>query len=278
MAAGDLIVKDGQYEFRGLLLNSGNETNALKVIRTQGLFDMPPFKSVESELDDDHGGTLGRQLFSKRRFTIELEVLAVGDKGLMMAAIDVITDVFQPRPTVNPFVFQRPFIGKRFINARTTRFSGLDSNWLREMGRAPVTIELLAPDPRKLSLVQKSQAITIASGATTQAGTVVQLGNFDGGAKPILEIAGPTTNPRITNANDENRGIRLDLVIAAGQTLILNANDRTATMGGVDQSDKIRTDNQWWVLGRDNNVITFTRSNTPANTSTLTVKWWDSWI
>jgi hypothetical protein len=102
-------------------------------------------------------------------------------------------------------------------------------------------------------------------------------GNFIGGAKPILEIQGPVTNPRITNGGDSNRGIRLDLVISAGQTLILNANDRTATLGGVDQSDKIRTDNQWWVLNPGNNLITFTRSNTPASTGILTIKWWNSW-
>lgn len=277
MPAGDLITKDGQYEFLSLLLNSGNESNGIKVIRTQGLFDLPPFKGFEAELDDDHGGTVGRKLLSMRRFTMELEIMAVGDKGLMMNTIDVVNGTFQPRQVVNPLVFQRPYVGKRFVNARVSRFSGLDSNWTREMGRATALAEFVAPDPRKLALVQSSQVITIASGGVTQSGTVAMAGNFLGGAKPILEIQGPVTNPRITNAGDSNRGMRLDLVINTGQTLILNANDRTATMGGVDQSDKIRTDNQWWVLNPGDNLITFTRSNSPANTGILTVKWWNSW-
>lgn len=276
MAAGDLIVKDGQYELLGLLFNSGTEANAIKVTKTQGLFDLPAFKGYETELDDDHGGTVGRQLLTKRRILMELEVMAVGDKGLMMATIDVLNGVFQPRPTINPLVFQRPFIGKRFINVKTNRFSGLDSNWAREMGRASATLELVAPDPRKFSLAQQSQAIVIPSAGTNNSGVVNMAGNFLGGSKPILELAGPWTNPRISNSNDENRSIRIDMVINAGETLILDFAARTITLGGVDHSDKVRTDNQWWVLVPGNNTITATRSNTPANTATLTVKWWDA--
>jgi hypothetical protein len=68
------------------------------------------------------------------------------------------------------------------------------------------------------------------------------------------------------------------MVIASGQTLILDANDRSVTLAGVDMSGNVRTDNQWWNLMPGANLITFTRTNTPANTSTLTVKWWDSFV
>lgn len=275
MAAGDFITRDGQYEFLGLLMNGLDETNVVKVMRTQGLFDIPPFKSFETELDDDHGGTVGRQLMTKRRITMELEYLSPS-KTLMMNSIDVLNWVFQPRQVISPLVYQRAG-AKRVVNVRTSRFTGLDSNYVREHGRASATVEFVAPDPRKFAYAQSVQAITIAASALNQSGTVTHGGLFVGGAQPILEIAGPATNPRIQNAGDEGRTIRLDMTIAAGQTLILNTRDRTAFMGGVDQADKIRTDNQWWVLHDGPNLITYSRSLAPATASTLTVKWWNSW-
>ncbi len=277
MAVGDLITRDGQYEFNGLLFNAYSTTDTVKVLSCEGLFDLPPFKGTTSELGDDHGGVMNRHLLGMRYILMDIVLLA-SSKSAMYTTSRTITSILQPSSTEAALVFQRAGIGKQFVNARVRRFSGFRNEHVKERGRSPAAIEFVCPDPRKLAMVQSSQAIVIASGNTSQSGTVEMIGNFNGGAKPILEILGPVTNPRITNANDENRGIRLDVVVGVGSTLILDVAKRTATMGGVDVSSTIRTDNQWWNLMRGNNLITFTRSNSPANTGTLTVKWWNSYV
>lgn len=276
VAAGGLITRDGQYEFNGILMNdSVGDRDTLRVIKTSGLFNLPDMKTVDSEMQDDHGGQVGRDLFAMRYITMDLSLIA-STKANLYSKIDELREAFQTQEALLPLYFQRAGIGKRFIKARPRRLGGFDTSARMDHGRADGSLMLLAPDPRILEEPQRSQDIVIASGGTTNSGTVSMLGNFKGGAKPILEIAGPTTNPRITNAADEGRAIRIDMVIAAGQTLILDANDRSVTLAGVDMSANVRTDNQWWNLLAGNNLITFTRSNTPANTSTLTVKWWDS--
>lgn len=278
MAEGDLIVRDGQYEFNGVLLNDkATENDTIRVVGTSGLFDLPDMKVTDSELQDDHGGQVGRDLLTMRRIIMDLAIVAT-TKANLYTKVREVAAAFQPQSVLLSLIFQRAGIGKMWIPVRPRRLSGFDTSARMDHGYAEGSVMLLAPDPRKLNHAQSSQAIVIAASGTNNSGTVNMNGNFKGGAKPILEIAGPTTNPRITNAADGGRAIRIDMVIPSGQTLIVNAHDRTVTMGGVDYSASVRTDNQWWNLMPGGNLITFTRTNTPVNTSTLTVKWWDSFV
>lgn len=276
-AIGGAISRDGQYSFNGILFNNAlADVDALKVMKCEGLFDLPAFKGSSSELDDDHGGQVNRQLMSMRRIVMELTYLS-SSKANMYLTTEEIAERLQPLDAVVPLYFRRAGVGTRFVNAKVSRFTGFTNDWSKEKGLSTATVEFICPDPRKLAAVQSNQQIVIPSGGTNNSGTINMLGNFRGGAKPILELAGPWTNPRISNGGDENRSLKLDMVIATGETLVIDFNARTILMGGVDHADKVRTDNQWWVLNPGNNLITATRSNTPANTATLTVKWWDSY-
>ena len=274
MAAGDLVVRDGQYEFNGILFNDKAVGDSVRMTTTQGLFDLPDLKTNEVDTPEDHGGTVGKAVFAMRRIVLQFTVLATS-RNLMYSKTRDVTAAFQPSDLLLPLVYQRPIIGKQFVNVKASKFTGFDSSYEKEMGSSPATALLVAPDPRKLSFVRSSQTVVIASGGTSNSGTANMGGNFVGGAKPVLEIAGPATNPRIANAADGNRSIKVDVVIPAGQTLIIDSDTRKVTLGGVEQA--VRTDNQWWVLKPGNNVITYTRTDAPANTSTLMVRWWDSW-
>lgn len=277
MAAGDLITRDGQYEFNGILFNDALTTgDTVRVTRVTGLFDLPDLKATEYDVADDHGGNVGNQLFSMRRVVMEFTVLATS-KANMQNRTRQIRAALQPSNLNRSFVYQRAGIGKLFLPVRVGKFAGFDSDWTKELGQSPATALFIAPDPRNLAFVQSSQTITIPASAASNSNTVTTAGDFVGGAKPILEIAGPVTNPRISNAGDGGRTIRMDLVISAGQTLILDFNTRSVTLGGVDQSGTVRTDNQWWVLAPGANLITFTRSNTPSTAAAMTVKWWNSY-
>lgn len=278
MPAGDLIVRDGQYEFNGLLLNdSKGDTDTLRVVSTSGLFDLPDMKTSDSDLQDDHGGQVGRDLLSMRRVIMDLRVIA-STKANMYNKLEAIAAAFQPADALIPLVFQRAGIGKRFVNVRPRMLGGFETKAALDHGQGDGSVMLLAPDPRKLAFVQSSVVVPIAASAFSGDATATMLGNFKGGAKPIIEIPGPVNNPRITNAADDNRGIRIDINILAGQTLIVNAHDRSVTLGGVDQSASVRTDNQWWNLLMGANLITVTRANNPATAVNVAVKWWDSYV
>lgn len=278
MAAGDLITRDGQYEFNGVLLNDSlTDADVTKVISSSGLFNLPDSKTTESELQDDHGGSVGRELLTMRRIAMDLEVIA-STKAALYNRVEALAAAFQPQSAVLPLVYQRAGVGKRFINVKPRRMSGFDLNYLAEKRRISGSVLLIAPDPRKLAFVQSSQVFTIPASGTTISGIITMAGNFNGGAKPIIEIPGPVTNPRIGNAADGGRYLRIDMVINAGQTLIINAHDRSLLMGGVDQSTNVRSDNQWWSLMRGANNITVTRSNNPATAVNVVIKWWNSYV
>ena len=274
---GGAIDRDGQYEFNGVLFNNAlADTGSLKVITCEGLFDLPQFKGSTSEHDDDHGGQVNRHLLSMRRITMELMYLSSSKEDMFLTTEEIV-ERLQPLPEVTLLAFRRPGVGIRFVNARVSRFTGFRNDWDKSRGLSTAAVEFVCPDPRKYSYTQSSQQIVIPASGTNSSGTINMLGNFRGGSKPILELAGPWTNPRIANGGDENRSLKLDMVINSGETLVIDFNRRTIGIGAVDHSDKVRTDNQWWVLSPGNNLITATRSNTPANTATLTVKWWDSY-
>lgn len=271
-----IISRDGQYLFNGLLMNDSQlGVDTLKVVSVDGLFNSPDMKTSDAEIQDDHGGSVGRDLFSSRTIVMDLTVIA-STKANMYSKLETIAGVFQPQPDLLPLIYQRAGIGKRFVMVRPRKLGGFQSSWEVDHGVAVGSVMLLAPDPRKFAFNQRSQSVTIASGGITASGTLAMNGNFKGGSKPVIDILGPTINPRISNGADGGRSWKWDGTIIAGVTLTVDFNSRTVTMAGIDVSDGLRTDNQWWVLNPGDNFLTFTRTNTPANISTMTVKWWDS--
>lgn len=270
----DEISGDGQYEYRGLVLNDGLN---IMVLRTEGLFELPEFKSLEYELLDDDGGVVSADLLGMRRIVMDLAIRA-NSEPILQERLQQVRYVFQPQAIDYLFRFQRSGLGQRQLWARPRRMSGFNSDFRMPMGLVYGSVMLVAADPRILSPDEQNATITIPSGGISMGGTVNQAGNFDKGAWPVLEIDGPVTNPRVVNAADENRSIKVDMVINAGQTLILDARKRTATMGGVDQYANVRADNQWWRLLPGDNSLTFSRTNSPVNTGVLRVKWYTTWV
>ncbi len=275
MAEGDLITRDGQYEFNGLLLNS----SWLIVENEEGLMSAGAYKVIgDSEMLDTHGGKVGRDMLTRREVVLDLGLDAALSSE-MHSRLREVNRAFQPQPDLKNLIFQKAGFGKMMLPVRPRRIGGFRADHIMSWGTSRGSVLLVAPDPRLLSFAQSSQAITIASEATQAQASVTMGGNFLGGAPPVLEIAGPATNPRITNVL-LNRTIRLDLVISSGQTLIIDTSPlrRSVTMGGVDQFGTVRNDNQWWVLQPGAQTISWTRSNAPASTATLTVRWRNAWI
>lgn len=277
MAAGDLITADYQYEFRNLLF--GAQTDLITE-RVTGLLAMGA-RDTDQDRQNDHGSFPGMMVMGKR--IIQFDMKVTGSPGTdIEGRLALVRSVFQvPRKryarVLEPFVFQRPGLGKRVLYVRCTKRDFV-SEYSTARGVASGSVELVAPDPLIYSLAVHQEALTIASGATTTSEVLVNTGDFVDGFLPKFTITGPATNPRVGNAQDDNRQVRTSMVLGATDTLVIDTKTKVVTVNGVRQFGVIRNDNQWWALLPGNNTVSYSRDagNTGAS-STCTVTWQDVW-
>lgn len=279
MATGDLVVRDGQYEFQQLLFNNLPARPSRIIHSARGLYGFSQ-NTTSKDKQADHGGFPGQQYLKTKM--IELDGTTDCDTATQaQAEIDVLSGAWQSQTAEIPFVFQKAGQTKRFIYVRPL---DLEIPTGFQVGRGLLKWDgrLEATDPRIYSLAQKTTTLTIGAGSTTTNGTPVNDGFFFGGSYPVLEIDGPCINPRITNAGDDGRAVRLDGTLTAGQTLVIDSWFKTVTIAGVDvigTSWTVRTDNQWWKLWPSSfrtNTVTFARSGTTGS-SVLRIKFRDAW-
>lgn len=273
MAAGDLITANYQYEYSGLLMGAGT---SYIVERVEGLYSLPDIKSRDSDRQDEHGQYSGVDLLSGRRLVVRLafnETSASSLESLLANA----GRAFRPGTVEEPFVFQRPAQGgKRFVTAKTKRKSfdqEIDWHYARGVGRG--IVELQASDPRIYSMTLKSQQVTLAGGASSASDLLIENdGDFETYA--TITLTGPTSDPRIQNATDDNREIKLDIDITT-ETLVIDTNRKTVTVDGVDRYDVVRSDSQWWKIQPGPNTIKYNRTGTVGD-SLLVIQHRDTWV
>lgn len=270
MAAGDLITGNFQYEFNGILFGSGTSYITSKVT---GLLAPPGLRSNDKDRQDAHGAFPGRRLYSKRR--IEFDISIDGTPANIDALLQSLITAFTITDLPQQFVYQRPNgFGKRFAWCFVDD-SDFDSTYDVANGLAVGSVALVAHDPRIYSLAETSTLVTIALSANTATANVTNTGKFD--TAPILEIPGPATNPRVVNNTDNGKTLRVDVVLTAGQTLIVDMKARSVILNGVDRFDVVRTDNQWWKLKPGVNSITYNRTGGGA-ASSLNVRHRNAWV
>lgn len=275
MAVGDLVVADYQYEYKGWLF--GSLTN-YQVQSVDGILGLPSARTSDDERQEDHGDFAGVDLVPGRTVTMTMNVLgtSVTGQGLMDLAMQKMQPTKRDAFTEYPFVTQRPGHAKRYINARPRRCE-FPSNYDTAHGLCIGGLQWYATDPRWYSLAESTGTVTLANTVLSNNGVVNNLGDFLDGVKPILEIPGPVTNPRIQNVNDNNRTIRIDITVNAGQTLVVDVSNKTVFLAGVDRYDTVRADNEWWTLVPGNNSIVLSRSNAGASVQ-MNVRWHHGWV
>lgn len=274
MAAGDLIVRDGQYEFQGILFNNGPWTKPeRKVIEVRGLWDYD-FKTSDEDRQADDGSFLGDDYLEPKLIELHLMIDCVSGASANQE-IRNIKQAWQPQTSETPFVLQKAGLtGKRLVWVRP-RDVDIPSDYDVSTGLVKVSARLFAADPRIYFLTEKTAIATIAAGASSAQVTATNDGFFQGGSMPVIEIDGPTLNPRISNAADGGRTLRLDGSLAAGQTLVIDTFYKTVTIAGADSYGWVRTDNQWFRLKPGANLITYSRGNTTGS-SQMRVKFRDA--
>lgn len=112
-------------------------------------------------------------------------------------------------------------------------------------------IPLMAFDPRKYA-----QTATTSSGSALGAVAVTNDGNYP--SPPTLVIHGASTNPRVTNAQDGSKMLKLQVAIAGGASATIDVAARTIThSSGASWYQYLTTDSQWWELYPGVNNLTF---------------------
>lgn len=273
MAVGDLLVKDGQYEFQGLLFNGGPVEPFYMVTSVDGLWAIDD-KINDSDNQVDDGEFFGEDHVASKQIIVNLDILAATEASAQ-GYLDSLRSAWQPQLDFIPFAFRKAgFSDKQFLWVKPRKLAA-PNNWDTTKGRLTVVGELRAADPRIYELTQQLVAIPTNGNANCSQG-----GWYSRGSDPIIEIDGPFTNPRITN-NLWARTIRLDLVVPFGQTLIIDVAAKTILMyDGANYFDYYsykRNDNQWWSLTPGVNNIAFAATGTTSNTH-CRVKWYNARI
>jgi hypothetical protein len=272
MPAGDLITRDDQYQVDDLLFGS---RTPLITNNWVGLDEKPDININDTQRQDAWGILPGIDLYKERVATHDLSIDGTDNANVLALRRQFLakTGIFK---TPKQLVFQHNNgLGKRFIWVVRAR-AHLPRNDVLAHGLAQGSCEWTAADPRIYSLVLQQDHIVIPNGVNSINGIVINGG--EEASAPVLVIQGPCTNPRISNAADRNRVIRIDIVLAGADILTIDTKARQVTKNGVAVAPgTVRSDNQWWALQPGNNQITYSRADT-GGPSDMNVQHRDVWV
>lgn len=281
MAVGDLVTADFMYEFSGVAFGSGT---SYRTEEMEGLFGIPDLSTSDLNRLDRHGAIPGDDLMGGRKIIgkINLEELV---KATMETKLTAWQTAMRVRNREEQLVYQRPGTGKRYVSARP-RKSSYPSDYQLAHGLGKLAVEWFCPDPRHYLLATKTTVVTVASASLTQTTALtVVTGNFE--TEPVITITGPATNPRLSLSGQtaidgrsyNGRVFAVDVVMTAGDTMIIDFKNKTIKLNGVDRYDLKRVDSRWWSLLPGAQSLTYSRSagNTGA-AATATPVWNDAWV
>lgn len=89
-------------------------------------------------------------------------------------------------------------------------------------------------------------------------GSAIATNDGNEAAKPMITLAGPLTNPIITNQTT-GESIQLTLTIAAGTEVVIDMAERTVIQGG-ETSQLAYKSGDWWVIEPGDNTLRLTTS------------------
>jgi len=281
MAAGDMITRDHQYEYNGLLIGSQTQ---YRTASWNGLFDLTNIINSDLAPKDRDGMIPGEDLLSSRTITGQINLLQ-NDQGLMYDDIEAFQTAFASRRSTElPFVYKLPGRDKRYVNCRT-RKSSLPKDADLAYGLAVINMQMEASDPRHFDLTPQSRQVVIPA---TDSSATVSLnvgGNFY--TEPIITIKDLAINPIITleshtaidpALDSTGKAVRLQYSNSVGDTTVVDTrrNYKTITYNGDNAYNIRRTDSQWFRLMPGVNQINIQRSNTATGSSCTVVFTWNN--
>ncbi|WP_068922205.1 phage distal tail protein [Planobispora rosea] len=248
MAAGDLIAREAQIEFNGLLLGMDTPFEGIKL---QGWGDLN-VSLGNAPRNSRHGSWPGRARAPERVVTFDFQVNT--DWADFAAQIDALerATAIPTGSTEYPLVVRTP-AATRMVRAKCTA-RVLPEDYLYMAGGPVGVLQWVASDPRRYEVTERSATITSptsGSGGLTYpltypldygtAGspanaTCTNFGTAE--TNPTLVLTGPITTPRIINST-LGRTLEFNLDLLAGQTLTIDTDAGTVMLNGT--TDRLYT-------------------------------------
>lgn len=286
---GDLIVRDDQIEWSGLLL--GAETP----YRYQGLVgweDLPPVDLGDVDKPEEHGSLPGEPFAGERVVTFSGFIQGGNYAGHGVAVQALRAAASMPTSAELPLTIQR-FGEKLTVFARlSNRAVPLDQ--LARVGYCKLTLQWTAADPRRYSVDEHSMHCEIVTpsgtglvyplvyplvyGADIIAASVVCTNAYEADSPPRLVVTGPVDTPLIANVTT---GAVLEYGVSLASSsdqLVIDVRAGTVLLDGVDRA-YTRTANSGplkdFVLAAGDNDLEFRAGSSSAGNA-LDVFWRDA--
>ncbi len=250
MAAGDLITGDGQLEWGGVLLGSGTayrwagDDDALT-----GWEDSPGLDRGSVPRPARHGSWSGRDYAQDRVVSWKCMVGSgiVSEFGELVTTLrraTAISDSDEDAPLVI-----RTRGGETLLAYGKIAQRFMPNNKAAGIGRGTASLQWICSDPRRYSVIEHSTAIPqptagggldypldypLDYGAAGESGSRIITNAGDARSSPTIAITGPCATPSITLV-DSGLTIELNLAIAASETVLIDTNAGTVTLGGADR-------------------------------------------
>lgn len=264
-----------------------------------GFFVEQPIRGLESpnirrasfERPGEDGAYVSNVLLGERRIILQGVVYgstaaAHEDNRIALEAALIPTHTADGRPV--PMILKFTTLGGRSLQIEVYLL-GKPRLDLANNRHSRFYLEFEAPEWPLVSQTENSQLVDlpVASGITypvtypvtygaVTGGSIVVSNNGNGRAYPVIEFAGPLTNPYIRNATTD-RTFQLTMTIATGETVTIDMLDKTVLKGTSSQFDKITGGSDWWWLEPGNNTIEFD-STSGGDSGTATVKYRHSYM
>lgn len=263
---GDNIDRPGQIDWNGFLLGSSTVYRWLNLV---GWRDRPPVDSGNVPRASRHGAWSGRPLAQERIITFTSRIQAPRED--IEAAIDAMEQALPVLEDDTELPLAIRDLGTTYlVMGRIDRVSLPVDKTLR-IGHGQLVLQWVCSDPRRYGI--RRSGITIPAGASREA---INAGNA--ATHPIIRIAGPASNPAITNLTLD-RLVTFALNIDEGSELEINCDQGTASIDGSNVMGTLSGTSVHpsdFVLGRGINELSFTTTSGGADGADLLYR--DAWL
>jgi hypothetical protein len=262
-----------QYKDDGLVLNTEATglTSFVDITRITGL-DNAPIRVTERDWEGQDGGFIDAEFESAR--TVIIEGTVYGPEGDVERYLDSLKANYAPSRSSYPFYVRLPRVGVRTLMCKSGGVS-YDVGQRRRVGQIDFQITLMAGDPSFYTNTASGQ-IDLGGGTTIIYGrgynksynfgyggsgqhgpqvTITPGGNRQCSAD--IMIYGPVQNPTLY-LEEQNRWLRFDIILNAGDVLVVNLRNRTVLLNGTaNRRSALKGDSAWFMLSPGSNTFRF---------------------
>ena len=280
------VMSDFEAQFGDLVM--GNDS--YDITSFDGL-TMPDVRTSDVDRPQSDGQYAGIDYLKGRTFTISVD-LWYQTRAEFGERLREIQTEFAPGHA-GTFTTQMPGLGQISTECRVRRRHGPLIDLEAALGRARMTVEFHATDPRWYSVGSLSGTASLRSvtgglefpvsfpfmfGETETSGSLVSAVN--GGTYesfPTVRIRGPVVSPSITNVTADMTLLFTGLTIGADDVLVVDLENRTVLLNGTSSRYSFLDDSAgWWALAPGVNEIRFGGTSTGAPSAA--VEWRSAFV